>query len=376
MCKAALPFLLLAFSALAQSNPELEKANRFLFDQKFGDAAKALEAAARVQGNGREMVMRIYELQGVTYGQLGQATKAREAFQALLCLDPKRELNGKYNQKVVTAFSAAKEWANTNPPLEIKAAKAAIDDKGRVMQLAAKVRNDPMRLVKKVRFHLRSDEARWSEQDSELQGVYAAANTDAQGVEWWAELLGENDRVLMLVANEANPIREGKARDKAPASAPVVAAVPAADAPKKEEPKVAEVTLPPEKPAPNVVIDEPTAPASSGSALRPVGYVMMGAGLLTLGVGTYFGVQSSAGRDRINNAARDSQNRVTGITQKEAHALGPQSQSQAMIANVLFAAGGGVALLGGVFWIIGGVGSDQSVTLAPTAGGVTASGRF
>ena len=371
MCKAALPFFLFALAALAQSNPELEKANRFLFDQKYGDAAKALEAAARVQGNGREVVMRIYELQGITYGQLGQATKAREAFQSLLSLDPKRELNGKYNQKVVISFSAAKEWASTNPPLEIKAAKAAMDDKGRVMQLAAKVRNDSMRLVKKVRFHLRADEAKWAEQDSELQGVYAAANTEARGVEWWAELLGENDRVLLLVASEASPIREGKAREKPMA---VAVAPEQVEAPKKAEP--AATVVPVEKPA-DTVIDEPTPPSpTSGSALRPVGYVMMGAGLVAVGVGTYFGVQSSAARDRINNATRDNQNRVTGITQKEAHALGPQSQSQATIANVLFAAGGGVALLGGVFWIIGGVNSDQSVSIAATAGGVTAAGKF
>lgn len=377
MFKALPVVLLCATVALAQSNPELEKANRFLFDQKFAEASRALDAAARVTGNGRELTLRIYELQGVVYGQLGQATKAREAFQALLSLDPKRELNGKYNQKVVAAFSAAKEWANTNPPLDFKAAKAAIDEKGRVMQLAAKVKNDSMRLVRKVRFHLRPDDARWSEQDSEIQGVYAAANTEALGVEWWAELLGDNDRVLLVVGSESNPVREGKARDR-----PAVVA----DAPKKEEvkatPKKKVEPEPPEEKGekkaevkPDAIVDE--TPASPSSPLRPVGYVLMGVGVAGVAVGAFFGYQSSATRSKILNASRDSEGRVNGITQKEGFMLGPQAQSQAVVANVMFGVGGGVALAGGILWLVGGSSSESaSVSVSPTVGGVVANGTF
>ena len=373
-----LSLLLCATVALAQSNPELEKANRFLFDQKFAEAAKALEAAARVPGNGREAVLRIYELQGVVYGQLGQTTKAREAFQALLSLDPKRELNGKYNQKVVSSFAAAKEWANSNPPLDFKAAKAAMDEKGKVMQLAAKVKNDSMRLGRKVRFHLRVDDGKWAEQDSEIQGVYAAANTDAQGVEWWAELLGDNDRVLMLVASESGPVREGKVKDR-PATAV------AADAPRKEEPKVAAAPTDPDarvdegkSEVKREAIVEQTASASSSSGpLRPVGYVLMGVGLVGVGVGAFFGVQSSSARSKISNATRDAQDRVTGITQKEAFALEPQAKSQALLANVMFGVGGGVALVGGLCWLLGGSSSESaSLQISPTVGGVLASGKF
>ncbi len=367
----ALALVLWSTVALAQANPELEKANRFLFDQKFADAAKALEAASKVQGNGREVVTRIYELQGIVHGQLGQATKAREAFQALLSLDPKRELNGKHNTKVVAAFSAAKEWANANSPLKFEAAKAALDEKGKVMQLAAKVKSDSMRLTRKVRFHLRADEAKWQVQDSELQGTYAAANTDAMGVEWWAELLGENDRVLMLVGSEAAPQREGKVKDK---PAPVVVG----DAPKRDEApppeSKVEPTQPPQDKRAEQIVDE--APASSSGALRPLGYVLMGVGLAGVGVGTAFGVQSSAARSRIVNATKDSQDRVTGLTQREAFLLEPQAKSQALIANVLFGVGGGVALLGGIFWLVGGSSPDASVAVSPTLGGVVVSGTY
>ena len=366
-----LPFILLcATAALAQSNPDLEKANRFLFDQRYAEAAKALEAAARVPGNGREAVTRIYELQGIVCGQLGQTTKAREAFQALLSLDPGRELNGKYAQKVVAAFAAAKDWASISPPLEFKSAKAAIDKSGRVMQLATKVKNDSMHLARKARFHLRADDAAWTEQDGELQGAYAAANTDAVGVEWWAELLGENERVLMLVGSQSAPLREGKVKER-----PAVAA---ADTPKTQDSKTAG-TSPVEGKKPDA---KPQAVAagrasSSSGAVRPVGYVLMGVGVVGVGVGAIFGYQSSAARSKIANATRDSQNRVTGITQKEAFTLEPQAKTQALIANVLFGVGGGVALVGGVLWLVGGSSSDSaSVSIAPTVGGVVASGRF
>lgn len=376
MRNALAVMVLCAAVAFGQANPELEKANRLFFDQKYPDAAKALEAAAKIGGNPRDVVMRIYELQGIVYGQLNQTTKSREAFQALLALDPKRELNGKQNSKVAAAFSAAQDWSNTTAQLEFKAAKPGVDDKGRIIQVAAKVKNDGMKLSRKVRFHLRTDDSKWIIQDSELQGVYAAATTDATGVEWWAELLGDNDRVLMLIASEGSPQREGKVKDR-----PVAAA----DAPKKDTAE----TKPPtsstveatsigddeKKPAPAVATR--TASSSSGP-LRPLGYALIGLGVVGLGVGTAFGVMSSSSRSRITGATKDSQDRVTSITQKEALALEPQIQSQALIANVMLGVGGGVALLGGVFWLVGSLtsSSEASVSIAPTLGGVVVSGSY
>jgi hypothetical protein len=376
----ALPVLLLcASAAFAQSNPELEKANRFLFDQKFAEASRALEAAAKVPNNSRETVLRIYELQGIVYGQLGQSTKAREAFQMMLSLDPKRELNGKYNQKVTAAFAAAKDWASVNPALEFKAAKAALSDKGRVMQLAAKVKNDLMKMVKKVRFHIKVDEGKWTVAESELQGAYAAADIDAAGVEWWAELLGENDRVLMLAGTESAPVREGKVKNPTP--------VAVADAPKKEkekekEPEKEEVKVAESKVTPverTEVRREADEPATSSSPLRPLGIALVGVGVVGVGVGAAFGVMSNGARSRISGAAKDSLDRVTGITQKEAYALDASAKSNATLANVMFGVGAGVAIVGGILWIVGGTSSSSesaSLSVSPTVGGVVASGTF
>lgn len=375
MWKTPLFLLLVASVTLAQSNPDLEKANRYLFDQKYVEAAKALEAAEKNRGNGPQLVLRIYELQGIVYGQLGQSVKSREAFQSLLALDPKRELNGKYNAKVTANFAAAKEWAASNPPLEFKAAKAAMDDKGKVMQLAAKVKGDAMKLSRKVRFHLRADDAtRWGEQDSEVQGAYAAANTDAGGVEWWAELLGENDRVLALVGSDSMPVREGKVKERPP---PV-------DAPKKDPPPltVAEAKPDPAPPPkeeakPDAVIssDEPS-PSSSGSVLKPFGYVLVGVGLAAVATGGAFGYLSGAARSQVTAAEKNSSGIVTGLTQRKAFELDATAKTDALIANVLYGAGGGVALLGGVFWLVGGLSSDAKVAVVPTVGGVRVTGSY
>ena len=362
----------------AQSNPDLEKANRYLFDQKYVEASKALEAAEKNKGNGRDMVMRIYELQGIVYGQLGQSVKSREAFQSLLALDPKRELQGKYAAKVTANFAAAKEWATANPPLDFKAAKAAMDDKGKVMQLAAKVKSDAMKLTKKVRFHLRADDAnRWAEQDSEIQGAYAAANTDAAGVEWWAELLGENDRVLAVVASEAAPVKEGTVKDRGPAP----------DAPRKDSPPVVAKKdpdpAPPEEPKPAPVAEsKPDAtvgdesPGSSGSAARPVGYVLMATGLVAVGVGGAFGYLSGAARAQVTGAEKNPAGIVTGLTQKRAFELDATAKTDALIANVLYGVGAGVAVLGGVLWLVGGPSSDAKAALVPAPGGLVLTGSY
>jgi tetratricopeptide (TPR) repeat protein len=368
--------VLIAAVAFAQ-NPELDKAKALIAEQKWEAAAKSLEIAARAGNSSRESTLKLFEMQGIVFAQLGQATKARESFQALLSLDPRREANSAYSQRVQTAFSAAKQWTNSNSPLEFKSAKAALDAKGRVMQLAAKVKNDGMRLTRKVRFHLRPDEARWSEQDSEIQGNYAAANTEAGGVEWWAELLGENDRVLSMIGSETNPVREGTAIEKA---------VALSDAPKKEkeEAKVAEEkTAEPD--------GEPLTPAEdtrddhevlvkverlSSGPPRSLAYGLMGAGAATMVIGLVFGLQSNAARAKVEGAVPNKEGLITDPTQKEAFALNEQAKSQAFAANVLFIAGGAAAVAGGICWLAGSSSQGPSVSVAPTGGGVLVSGGF
>ena len=116
--------------------------------------------------------------------------------------------------------------------------------------------------------------------------------------------------------------------------------------------------------------------------MRPVGYVLMGVGVVALGVGTFFGVQSASARGRVTGAVQNPQGLVTGLTQRQAFELDKQASSQALIANVLWAGGGAAAVAGGIFWLLGGSSSSSSssesasLTVSPTLGGVVVRGGF
>jgi hypothetical protein len=354
--------------ALAEArSADLDKASRQIVDQKYEAAVRTLEVAARQNGNRHDTVLRILELQGVAYAQQGQEAKAKAAFQQLLSLDPKRELSSKYKEhaKAQKAFDAAQAWLADNPPMEVAAEPAAVDGTGKVMQIAVKVKNDSLKLARKVRFNVRPDGLKWSELEVDIQGSYAAAGTDAESVDWYAEVLGERDAVLIVVGSQRFPIREGK-------GAPPPA--------KKEEPrKVAEEPKrklepepEPERP-PEMVVKEPEPSGGGSPALRGIGYTALGLGVASLLGGTIMGLeyQVTLGEVTRRSMMRNTVGAINGITQDQAFGMEKRAILQAQIANTLWAAGGGLLLVGSLLWFLG-----RDVFVAPAGSGVTVSGRF
>ena len=63
--------------------------------------------------------------------------------------------------------------------------------------------------------------------------------------------------------------------------------------------------------------------------------------------------------------------RVIGLTQREAYGLEARVRSQATLANTLFGVAGGLAVVGGIFWVLGG-----DVAVAPAGAGAQVSGSF
>jgi hypothetical protein len=124
----------------------------------------------------------------------------------------------------------------------------------------------------------------------------------------------------------------------------------------------------------NVPSVEKEGPVSGGWR-RPTGFVLLGAGAVAAGVGAILGVQSSAARNRITNAERDADGRVTSITQAEAGPLEASANTQATIANVLFGVGGALGAAGLVFVIIG-PSKEPTVALTPAPGGLLVTGQF
>lgn len=349
-------FLLTA--ALA-ANPDLEKAKRLVDDLQYAEARAALDAAVKRQGNDRETVLRIYELQGIVYGTLNDPAKAGKAFQSLLILDPARKLSGDYPPRVMTPFYEARGRASDLGRLEVKALPAAVGNM-RVGQLAVEIVSDPLKMVKKVKFHLKQDNGAWTELAGDLAGKTASVSLDAARVEWWADAIGDRDAVLAQVGSEAQPKVDT-------ATAPVATA-------KTDTPVAAEPLTPP-PPATEPAVTRREGPGMSGTRVAGIG--LAAAGVVGIGVGAVFGVLSNGARSKIEHAETNSQGQVTGITQREAYQLDASVRTNATIANTLYGLGGALAATGVVLFIVGGSSSSSgSVSVAPAGTGVVVSGAW
>lgn len=349
----------LLITAVAAANADLEKATKLVADLQYPEARSALESAIKRSGNDRDTLLRIYELQGIVYATLNDPTKAGKAFAALMVLEPERKLAGDYPPRVMTPFYEARGRASELGKLDAKALPAAIGN-GRVGQLAVEVSTDPLKMVKKVRFHVKADQGPWVETPAELVGKIASISVDGARVEWWADVVGDREAVLVNLGTEAQPKVEGTA------AAPVA---------KKTDPPLDTPLTPEAKPPPpELTRSSPTPP------LRIVSFVLMGAGVAALGGGIAMGLMASQGRSKIDNAETNAQGQVTGITQKEAYALDAQVKSNATIANVLFGVGGGLAATGVALLVVSAAGSSGSgggtLAIAPAGPGVALSGSF
>jgi hypothetical protein len=296
---------------------------------------RALEAARERPGNGHDTLLQILELQGVVAAMLQNPAKAREAFQALLVLDPDHRLKGDYAPRVVTPFFEAKAWVSDNGVLKLVAAPASKHE-ATVDRLGVRVPTDPLNLGRTVRFHLRVDETPWSQPESPLVKGEASVPVKGGRVQWWAELLDEHQAVLATVGAAAVPLEELAPRLQARASL---------GANELEKP--------------------------SGPPWRPLAYACLGVAVGAGATGGYFGLRSRSARSEVQNAPVDAQGFTTGMTQREAYALDERARSSARIANMLFGAAGVAAALGGTFWLL-----DSRVSVSATPTGVTVGGNL
>jgi hypothetical protein len=338
------------------ANPDLDKASKLVADLQYPEAQAALDAALKRPGNDRDTMIHIYELQGIVYGTLNQAAKATKAFQTLLNLDPDHKLAGDNPPRVMTPFYEARGRAADTGKLEAKPLPAALAA-GRVAQLAVDVPQDALKLVKRVRFHFKADDKPWADQTADVVGKNASIGCDAEQVKWWAEVLGDRDAVLVEVGSQAAPRQEGTA--------------PTAQSDIKLAPK--DELLPPPVTPPPVVTQ---ASSSSGvSGMRAASFGMFGAGVVGLGVGTVLGVLSYVDRNKVNNATRNAQGVVIGLSQPDAYSLDSTVRTTATAANILFGVGGALAATGVVLFILS-PSSSASVALVPTGPGLLLSGSF
>lgn len=328
--------LCVALPAWAALPAKVEEARQLIEDLQLEAALKALDAADKVEGNSREVVVEILLLQGITFGTLGKDAKTRDSFRKLLMLAPDTKLPADLPPRVRTPFFEAKEWASANGPLALTA-KATLGAT-QVEAVEVQVEKDVLRQAKVARFHFEAGGEDETVDAPLLQGR-AAAPVKRAGVTWWVQVLSERKGVLL-------------------------------ETPKKEE------HVGPAVVATGAVEVKREAPAaSSGGWRRPVGFALLGVGAAAAGVGAVFGVMSTGTAGKVSGATRDETGLVTGVTQRQAAALEAESRLQATLANALFIGGGALAA-GGLVLVIVGPSSEPTVALSPAPGGVLVHGAF
>lgn len=363
-----------ASSALADAASLLDKAEAAVRDLEYSEALKSIEAARKEPNNSRATMLRLYELQSLTLATLGQEAKALKAFQALLSLDPDFKLKGKQPPRVTTVFFEARSWIDQNKGLAVRAA-GPVFAPGVVKEVKVEITNDPLKLIKEVRFHFMLD-GKPKDLDVAVNGVTVTGPVGAPKLTWWAEALTERDAVLATIGDSAAPTSV-----VAPDAPRAVATKPDLKPQPKVEPTPAvEPVKPADKPTDEPAIDAwaeaPSKPATPMAPLRIVG-ISLGAGaVVAAGIGVLFGAMANGTAAQITGAERDASGRIVSITRTQALDLDAQQRSQATVANILFVSSG-VLLAGGVtLFLLGGEGSPAQVALVPAPGGVGLVGTF
>ena len=360
--RLVLTLVLCALPAGAQ----VDKAEKALRDLEYPAALKALDVASKQVGNDRATTLRILELQAITLATMGQDAKALKAFQALFALAPDFKLAGNHPPRVTTAFYEARGWLDQNKAMDARQLPALTKD-GLCTQLKVEVTNDPLKLIKEVRFSISVD-GKVTSVDVAATGTIITAPANAQRLSWWAVLLGERKAALKELSSASSPRIE--------AAAPVPVAVkPKPVEPElkaKPEPEPVVTAPPPEEKEP--AISEWVEPARPMSGKRVASFGLMGGGVVVAGLGIMFGAISNGTKLKVTGATTDSSGRITGLTQKQALELDGQQRTEASLANVFIISGAALAAGGVTLFILSM--DDAKVALVPSAGGVTVVGSF
>lgn len=244
-------------------------------------------------------LLRILELQGSVGATLGQGAKARGFFQTLLTLDPEHKLPEGLPPRVRTPFYEAKGMVAEAPSMIFSAASRA---EGDGLVLEATLSTNPFGLAQKARFHLRHEGGSWEVKDEQIGAEGARVKPAPGRLQWWVELLGQQDATLFSVGSAAKPFSEGVAA--------------------------------PAKVADGASTDVPEVVAPGSSSVSPAAWLCFGGAGLAVGGGIVAGLLSRGNHGQVDNAFRNANGVVTGMTQQEGAGLRAQARTQAIAANL------------------------------------------
>ena len=334
-------------------NPQLSKAEQQIKELRYADALKALDAALAAPGNDRDTLLRLFELQGVAAATLNQGARAQAAFRRLLSLDPERALSRQYAPRVTTPYYEAKAWCADKGALRAEPSPGA-------EAVTVAVKPDPMNLARAVRFHLHAPSGAWTDLKVGLDKSRSAEAKTAGAREYWAEVLGEADGVLLSLGDQGKPLAlPGAATEPVAAKAPDAAKPPEVE----RRPEVKGVEATPET-RPGPAVEGLTRPAPSPLPLRALSYGAFGAAGAAAVVGVIFGLRSGSARSEYEDAERAADGSIVGINQRRAAELDSTARSSATTANSCYVGAAVLAAGGAALFLLG-----APATVAPAPGG-------
>jgi tetratricopeptide (TPR) repeat protein len=328
------PLVLLVFATTP--NVDLEWAANLVHGVRYAAALEALKKAQAHEGNSAEQLAQIFELEGLAHAALKRPDEARKDFTRLLALNPQHHFASAQAPRVMTPYLEARSQVQQHGAIGLTTGPPELDGEKVAVKLGV---SDFLGLGRTLVVKLVEDGV-----SRELTlAPEPSVRVEAKGerVELSAELLGE--RHASLAALPVQVLEAPKPVAVAPAPAPPVAA-----------PEVV--------PPPPVVEARPER--SRGKLIS--GLVLVGAAAAALGSGAYLGLRAQGLRAQYNAAIQQS---VITLTYGDAMALQRTVQGDAVLANILFIAGGAAAVAGVSLTIAG-------LVVSPTPAGVSVSGAM
>ena len=178
----------------------------------FEKALGLARQAERTEGNSRDLLVRIYHLEGLCLGALERYQEARTVFHRLLTLEPAFRLGADISPRVRKPFEEARR---TNPRrLEVRSVPPAGAWKGEVVGLAFVVASDPAGMLRSIRIWYKTNEQqKYRSIRAPLRGrgrhivnlTVPAIKGDKGRLEWYAVAEGEHYSRLQQFGDARHP---------------------------------------------------------------------------------------------------------------------------------------------------------------------------
>lgn len=330
-----------ASGAQAQHDPHAKQAEAAYREVDFARTRELAKMALEAGNNTVRQTERLYFLLGMASATLGEENEAREAFTALLAINPKARLEKNLSPKLRGSYSEALGfWNSTSERL---GANVGLNDSGNELVIEI---SDPTEMVSGASIQSRGPTRRFSKLVREVvkgEPMVVALPQKAPPIEFIVTLLDEYGNALKALGSTAKPLRFERSKER--------------------DWGVARATQPPE---------------SKGSAGRWIGGVAVALGAVGVGAAIPFHLDREEQASTWNGNACEA---PVGLTRGEqCSAINSEVEKNEQRMLILYGAGGALLTGGIVTLLLSGPPSERpsevGLTCGPGLAALFCRGRF